>query len=991
MSLSDRIWFVVCAAPFVSSAAQAFTPTEEASTFEIPLAIETISPAAEFVPLAATAEAFATLGEGWYVQPNLATGTVHIGYGGANTASGIALNEESAVELAREFLLRHRTATGATPANLILRRVAHARGKWAVHFGEVANQISVYGANAFVVLGDEGQIMAFGSDFVPAGDVSSRPSLTENQAIALAADALSTAPSTDSPALAELFWVPEPFETTFALRLAYRVRFSADTPFGDWESWVDAGTGEIFGRRNRIDLVNVIGTVQGGVQDFSYCNGEATKPLANLTVNVTGVGSDATDASGAFVVSNPGTGQVQVSAQLLGPYLNVNRFSGLGADASFVANNIPGNPLTINFTDGNARQDERDCFFHANRAHDFVKVIEPTFTGLDFSMVCVVGRTDGFCPGNAWWSPGSSSINFCQAGAGYANTGEIGNVVYHEYGHGVNDFLYAAHGSSIPFGDMHEGNADIIANFIERDPIIGRGFFQDNCLSGIRNSDNNLQWPSDNDGGHFGGQIIAGFYWDSWQSLLAVKPQAEADDIAWNGWHFSRALGTPQTQSDQVFWTFVADDDDANLTNGTPNHEHWCAGATNHNFDCPAITAGVFITHEKLTNTEDGTQGFDVVAVIVSTEALLDAGSLLVDYRVNGGGFTQLLMTPTGNQDEYSGHIPPLSQFSEVEYFISAADLDGNTKTSPEEAPSVLYAFDVALDVEDFESGTGAWTIGAPGDNATQGIWALIDPVGTVAQPEDDATPTPGTMAFVTGQCGPGFGSCTTSCSPTISRFCNDVDGGKTTLLSPVYDLTGASQAKIKYDRWYSNNTGGSPGIDHWIVDVSNNGGASWVNVEDTTTSAAAWQSQAIDINALFGTPNQVRVRYVAQDLGNDSVVEAGVDEFRILADVGSTGITDLVQDATPIFSLSQSEPNPFDRETRIEYSVPARTAVELTVYNVTGRVVRKLDAGPRDAGRYRVSWDGRDWTGSRVAAGVYFYKLTANEKSLTRKMTVLQ
>ena len=53
--------------------------------------------------------------------------------------------------------------------------------------------------------------------------------------------------------------------------------------------------------------------------------------------------------------------------------------------------------------------------------------------------------------------------------------------------------------------------------------------------------------------------------------------------------------------------------------------------------------------------------------------------------------------------------------------------------------------------------------------------------------------------------------------------------------------------------------------------------------------------------------------------------------------------------------------------------------------------MIRVLDEGNRAAGRHSVDWDGRDSTGRQVAAGIYFYRLSAGAEVLTRKLTVLQ
>jgi hypothetical protein len=154
----------------------------------------------------------------------------------------------------------------------------------------------------------------------------------------------------------------------------------------------------------------------------------------------------------------------------------------LGADASFSGSATPGTPLTINWSDATpSRADERDMFLHVNRVHDFIKAIDPTLTQVDYAMNTMVGRVDNICPGNAWWD--GSGINLCEANATYSNTGRIGNVVYHEYGHGVTQFTYSRHGAGAPPSDLHEGNSDVLANLIDRQPIIASATRRTRCTT----------------------------------------------------------------------------------------------------------------------------------------------------------------------------------------------------------------------------------------------------------------------------------------------------------------------------------------------------------------------------------------------------------------------------------------------------------------------------------------------------------------------------
>ena len=88
--------------------------------------------------------------------------------------------------------------------------------------------------------------------------------------------------------------------------------------------------------------------------------------------------------------------------------------------------------------------------------------------------------------------------------------------------------------------------------------------------------------------------------------------------------------------------------------------------------------------------------------------------------------------------------------------------------------------------------------------------------------------------------------------------------------------------------------------------------------------------------------------------------------------------------------------PNPFNPETWIPYRLAEDAFVTLTIYDLSGRVVRTLDVGHRIASAYEnrskaVYWNGRNGLGERVASSVYFYTLTAGDYSATRKMIILK
>jgi len=94
-----------------------------------------------------------------------------------------------------------------------------------------------------------------------------------------------------------------------------------------------------------------------------------------------------------------------------------------------------------------------------------------------------------------------------------------------------------------------------------------------------------------------------------------------------------------------------------------------------------------------------------------------------------------------------------------------------------------------------------------------------------------------------------------------------------------------------------------------------------------------------------------------------------------------------------PSDRLAQNYPNPFNPSTVIEYSIKEPSHVRLAVYDVSGRLVRVLvDGDQRAAGSgYRAVWDGTGAHGEPVASGVYFYRLTTERFTRTRKMVLLK
>ncbi|MEM1183373.1 MAG: GC-type dockerin domain-anchored protein [Planctomycetota bacterium] len=278
-----------------------------------------------------------------------------------------------------------------------------------------------------------------------------------------------------------------------------------------------------------------------------------------------------------------------------------------------------------------------------------------------------------------------------------------------------------------------------------------------------------------------------------------------------------------------------------------------------------------------------------------------DSGTLHVD---TGSGFQEFALV-ANSSTSFTGTFPaPTDCPTDVEYFVSFDLQSGTTVNEPSSGVfSAVAADEVDLnDLYDFEAPVG-FTAGAPGDNATTGIWERVNPNGTDAQPEDDNTPS-GTIAWITGQGTPGGG-----------LGDNDIDGGTTSLVSNQIDLSGTESATISYARWYSNDTGNAPNADVFEVFVSDDDGQTYQLVETVgpagTGTSGGWIETGFNVGDFVSLTSTVRVKFVASDLGDGSVVEAGVDDVRILG-VSCTSDACPADIAAPFGVLDLSDTNAF-------------------------------------------------------------------------------
>ena len=369
-----------------------------------------------------------------------------------------------------------------------------------------------------------------------------------------------------------------------------------------------------------------------------------------------------------------------------------------------------------------------------------------------------------------------------------------------------------------------------------------------------------------------------------------------------------------------------------------------------------------------------------VVGTLAGTVVRTTDASAVSDAEISLVG-TALVAT-TGADGKYLLTAPA----GTVTVRCERAGLKPSTQTatiSTGQLKTVYFSLAPAVYYDDAQTDMG-WSLSAAGDDATTGQWVRAAPLGTTkgtveVQPSSDHTPGAGTACFVTG-------NGTNPPDPSES----DVDGGRTTLTSPALHLSGMSDPRIVYWRWFSNDAGLNPGEDPFVTQISNNGGT-WVTVSNLYTTRNYWERMEIPVKSYFFQPGDVRVRFIAMDLVNASIVEAAIDDLEYYSGTTLTAVFEEETPAAPALVIGAPRPSPSRGPMEINLELPKATSVAADVFNVQGRLVRTLERRVMPAGRHILRWDGRLDQGGSAASGVYWIRIGAGDIERRFKFVVVR
>ena len=621
---------------------------------------------------------------------------------------------EEAEKLARAFLEGETTLLLPAIGELRLSKERSGRfddGRlWYLDFDWYVGGVAVEGARVFLRV-NSGNIIQMGTEAIGSGLPDTAPTLTAAQAMRKAFEHAGGRATDDRVIEAgRLVVLPRPATAaTFdwgagvEYRLAWQISFKRGDRHPTWTAEIDAHSGEVLSFFD----ANRYARVTGGVYARTVVDPEEERPFTRVNVHHGGLIVDTGDDGTFFYDGGP------ASTTLDGPYFNVlcvgcnapeNAFAFTGQGTGDLRLGTGG---ANELGNGSSTPAERNSVFHLNR----VRAVTSKWLSipwLDVNLNSFVNINDS-C--NAFYD---GDVNFFRSGSGCNNTGEIADVVYHEWGHGLD-------GNTLG-GDFStgEGTADIVSMHVTHSAQVGPYFFETGdpvrdvdsssvgyvltasnvgtiCIDcsalGLNCTDGPLGFEV-----HCEGEIFGQMHWDLAQAMVSKH----GFNTGWQDLERIYFLSMPQTAGflpsggNNAYDAYLAaDDDNGNLVDGTPNCDEIFAAFDAHAIagpDCGSSSSGCTRPAEPTASTTPGAG-----QVTVSWTPVAGATSYAVLRSDFGSGGAYLPVGTTAGTQVIDATVQPGLTYH---YVVEAQDA-GGCRSTIEGAVTGAAATEARLDLDD--------------------------------------------------------------------------------------------------------------------------------------------------------------------------------------------------------------------------------------------------------------------------------------------------
>lgn len=600
-------------------------------------------------------------------------------WGAGAPAPGVGESPATAQRFAAALLRDHIDvlAPGAAASDFVLLSETVSRGVRSVGYGQTYRGREVVGGQlSFRFKGD--RLVMIASEAIPVGDVELSDSPISAEAARTAAEGWlrdGGYGQVKGGAVEGPMILPALDRRDKRFFEVMRVEVAAEAPLARAWVYVDASDGAPVAAQSH--LYSGTSTIHADVPLRRPGAERDEAPLRGVEVTIEGE-TKFTDDEGSYIGPDVPT---EALVKLVGSLVKVINASGDDAVGSFELG--PGEVGIWSHPDEAELESQLTNYVAVHRGKMRVLSIAPELEWLN-GQIQVTANLDGSC--NAF-SDGDS-IFFLKGADGQCEyTGRLPDVSYHELGHSVHTQSIIP-GVGAFEGALSEGISDYLAATITGDAKMGIGFFLDD--KPMRNLDPDMyewHWPEDRGQIHGEGRIIGGALWDLRKALVEKLGEAEGVAKTDEIWYESirRASDIPTMYPEAL----LVDDDDGDLSNGTPNQCEIDVAFYIHGL----VLADAFGASVTTLGAEaDGAVPVELAVDIAAKEECLgitfEEASL--EWRLRGSQDTQTIAMGS-TAEGFRGLIPPQKDGVVVEYRVTTKASDGLELTFPDNEADPWY------------------------------------------------------------------------------------------------------------------------------------------------------------------------------------------------------------------------------------------------------------------------------------------------------------
>lgn len=911
-----------------------------------------------------------------------------------------------------DFIKANANQLGCADCDITLEKIVNVKDLTIVRVNLRIDDTPIEGSSVILVINKNGDLISIKSNGY-GNEIGSRFIIDSKTAI-----------NSITPTLAypveilnvEPVWLPRSSgQTAIRLNACYKLETSTTNPALQPTFFVDAEFGGLLAAENRVTFIEVEGATSGGVFPLYGTDDPETRqfPYHRIVVENEEVHSD---GEGLFRMElNEDDAPFRASATLQGMWAEVHEFDN--NDASFDEEFELDALIDVFWSDENSSVDERNLYYHVTLIHEYFKQLEPEFDGLDYPMQAVCGMGG---PGYEAYEDNAFSSGqglFFGRGNRADNFAHYADVIYHEYGHSVTSVIYRNH--ALPYegesGAMNEGWSDYFTCSLTDESYIGEGGLLGQGY--IRNIDNELVYPRNMNGEvHDDSRMFSAAMWHTREVMGAEY----CDSL----FHFARYLVADDFR-EYFLDVLLTDDDDGDLTNGSPNYREIYRQFARHGIGLNDSTDHFMISGLELDDlgNQEGEgidNGFYEPGETISLNASIFRSGAPVPFNddsvyvqlMTDSPYIQIIndlvklppLEPgeTGNTEEpLTFRIHAQAPLIFANYIIIVGASQGETPLIdtvriPLGRPSTLVVRDGTREID-----------------RTPWIHKGLDDLGVVYTDHNSVRPD-----YPLSQIMHSFKNIiwftgderedilTEDSRQELTSF---LDNGGNLLLTGQYlpDWTGAEDflatrmgARFVTDTlaltYLEGEDGDSISDGHRLLLIGGDGARNQgrpaiieaVNGSVVTYRWARIEGRPAGAVRKFDPETGAKTMFFA--FGIEAIGAAG--RTTTLAEVLEKSLAWLEKEEAvnenPVlaaeFRLEPAYPNPFNGTTTLKYSLPINQKITLEIFDIAGRSISTLFEGVQSAGYHQEVWNSAE-----KPSGVYFAQLKSANR-VERKMLLL-